>query len=80
VTSVRGSCGWRWKPRASEELRSNRPKVKVIYLELHRIATLFCVPPNRLSGVEGSDGWPIKERSFEGSDNRDLDSIHGRLL
>jgi len=74
---VRESCRRRWKPRASQEFRSNRPEVKVVYLELHRIARLFLVPPNRLSRVEGSDGWPIKERSFEGSDNRNLDSIHG---
>jgi len=74
---VRGSCWWRWKTCASEELRSTRPKVKVVYLELHRIASLLRVPPNRLSRVEGSNGWPIKEHSFEGSNNRDLYSIHG---
>ena len=74
---VRESCWCRWKSCAPEELRSNRPKVKVVYFEFHRIAGLLSVPPNRLTRVESSDGWPIKERSFKGGYDRDLSSIHG---
>jgi len=70
VPSVRNS-------NASEELRSNRLEVKFVYLKLHGIASLLGVPPNRFPCVERSDGGPIKERSFEGSNNRDLRSIHG---
>ena len=67
-----------WNPYTSEELCSNRRKAKVVYLEFHWIASLFCVPANRLSRVEGSNGQLIiSERSLEGSNNRDLSSVHG---
>lgn len=51
--------------------------MKVVHVELHRVASLLGVPPNCFPCVEGSYGWPIKERRFKGGDNRDFTSVHG---